>query len=158
VTPAAGDARAEIEALLPHRPPFLFVDRILERHERGLVAEWCVPMDADWFRGHYPGEPVLPGVLLCEHAFQCAALHVAERRSGAPASGIPILTRVREARFRRIVRPGETLATRVTLEEELGPALVFGARTSVGAAVAARLSFVLVSTGDLARAFAAEGT
>ena len=166
---SAPDARAEIEAALPHRPPFLFVDRVLERHERGLVAEWRVPADADWFRGHYPGEPVLPGVLLCEHAFQCAALHVAERRArvgraGGPAggatrqaaSGIPILTRIREARFRRIVRPGETLTTRVALEEELGPALVFGARAYVGPSLAARLSFVLASTGDLARAFAPE--
>jgi 3-hydroxyacyl-[acyl-carrier-protein] dehydratase len=153
-----GNARAEIEALLPHRPPFLFVDRILERVKRGLVAEWRVPPDADWFRGHYPGEPVLPGVLLCEHAFQTAALAIAlERGPETPARSLPVLTRIQEARFRRIVRPGETLATRVSLVEEVGPARVYSARSSVGAALAARLTFVLASTGEIARAFPAEG-
>ena len=52
--------RVGIEALLPHRPPFLFVDRVLSRDGDTLVAEWDVPRDLPAFTGHFPGEPVLP--------------------------------------------------------------------------------------------------
>jgi len=147
--------RTEIEAAIPHRAPFLFIDRILERHADGLAAEWRVPLEAEWFRGHYPGEPVLPGVLLCEHVFQCAALFVASFRGApGPEDGIPVLTRIADARFRRIVRPGETLRSRVTLTEQVGPAFVFQGRSAVDGAPAVRLEFVLASTGGLARGFA----
>ena len=53
--------RAEIEAAIPHRDPFLFLDTIVEHMDDGLTASWRVPADADWFRGHYPGQPVTPG-------------------------------------------------------------------------------------------------
>ena len=71
-------ARAEIEARIPHRDPFLLVDRILERDERAIRTEWTVPPDADFFRGHYPGEPLLPGVLATEFVVQSGALLVCE--------------------------------------------------------------------------------
>ena len=113
--------RAQIEELLPHRDPFLFVDAVSGRGEDWLTARWTVPADADWFRGHYPGNPILPGVLITEHALQCGALLAAGRLGEAPAV-VPVLTRLSDARFKRVVRPGETLETRVTLEEVLANA------------------------------------
>ena len=86
------NARAEIEAAIPHRDPFLFVDRILDRTATTLLSEWTIPEDAAWFRGHYPGEPVMPGVLLSEHVFQTAAVLVSETLGGfSPEDGIPVL-------------------------------------------------------------------
>ena len=69
-------SRAEIEAAIPHREPFLFLDRIVERSVEGLVSSWRVPADASWFEGHYPGEPVTPGGIISEHVFQSAAVFV----------------------------------------------------------------------------------
>ena len=71
---ACSPERAAIEALLPHRDPFLLVDRIADRGEDWIETEWHVAEDLDVFRGHYPGNPILPGVLISEHCFQSAAL------------------------------------------------------------------------------------
>ncbi len=117
------EARADVEAAIPHRDPFLFVDRIVEEDEDSLTAEWCVPADADWFRGHYPGQPILPGVLISEHVFQAAAVLVSHHLGGLDANGgVPVLSRIESARFRRMVEPGATLRTRVQVEERVGAA------------------------------------
>ncbi len=146
--------RLDVESAIPHRAPFLFVDRVVARFKDGLSAEWRVPVDADFFRGHYPLEPVLPGVILCEHVFQCAAVFVSERIGGfAAQDGIPVLARIEQARFRRIVRPGETIETRVELLECIGPAHVFQGQSAVAGERALRLGFVLAGTGALERAF-----
>jgi 3-hydroxyacyl-[acyl-carrier-protein] dehydratase len=143
--------RAAIEARLPHRPPFLFVDRVvalaLDATPPALTAEWRVPADADFFRGHYPGNPVTPGVILCEHAFQSAALLLAERgvAFGATA-GVPVLARIEKARFRRIVRPDETVVTEIRLTESVGPAAHLAARVTVAGATALELACVLMRT------------
>jgi 3-hydroxyacyl-[acyl-carrier-protein] dehydratase len=113
----------EIEAAIPHRPPFLFVDRIVESSEEELVAEWTPPADAEWFTGHYPGRPIVPGVLLSEHVFQTAAILVSRLLGGLDAGDlVPVLTKIEEARFRRVVRPGETLICRVKIGERVGAA------------------------------------
>ncbi len=129
--------RAAIEARLPHRAPFLFLDRAwlepAEAPRPALVAEWRVPESADFFRGHYPGNPLTPGVILCEHAFQAAAVLLGERgTSFGAARDVPVLARIEKAKFRRIVRPGETVRTRVELVETVGPAAYLEARAAVG--------------------------
>ena len=145
--------RAEIEARIPHRDPFLFVDRAwLGRSDAGeadapaatLTAEWRVPETADFFRGHYPGNPITPGVILCEHAFQAAAVLLCERGARFGASGdVPVLARIEKARFRRMVRPGETLRTAVELVDTVGPASYLAARSTVDGAPALEMRCVL---------------
>ena len=103
------DPRAAVLAALPHRPPFLFVDRIVERSDARIVTEWDVPRDLPVFQGHFPGQPVLPGVISSEFCFQSAAiLFSGEPSAGASSVGLPVLTRIADARFRRVVAPGET--------------------------------------------------
>ena len=149
VPPAAMDRRA-VEAVLPHREPFLFVDAVTDAGEDWIETRWRVPEDADFFRGHYPDEPVLPGVILSEHVFQTGAL-LAARLLGpgdgreSAEEGIPVLTRIEGARFRRIVRPGEELATRVRLEERAGPAFRMSGEVRCGAARVLRLSLIHIS-------------
>ncbi len=59
----------EILARIPHRPPFLWLDRVLELGEERIRVEKTIPADLDLFRGHYPGHPIMSGVLLCEAVF-----------------------------------------------------------------------------------------
>ena len=156
--PLQGDRRA-IEALLPHRDPFLFLDAFERTGDAELVCRWTVPVAADWFRGHYPGEPVLPGVLICEHGLQGAAVLVALLLGGfAAADGVPVVTRIENARFRRIVKPGEALETRVQLIERIGPAFRLSANVRCAGARVAELACILTAAGALARATGGEAT
>jgi 3-hydroxyacyl-[acyl-carrier-protein] dehydratase len=136
----------EILALIPHRPPFLFVDAIAARGERWIETTWLARADLELFRGHYPGEPLLPGVLICEHAIQSGALLLALEGAAAKAAGVPVLTRIGDARFRRAVRPGESLSTRVEREESAGNARRLVAQVRVGQAKVARIEFTVAQT------------
>jgi len=139
--------RTGIEGLIPHRPPFLFLDRVVERDDLELVAEWRVPETADWFRGHYPGNPVTPGVILCEHVMQTAAVLLAVRGvSFAPEDGTPVLARIEKAKFKRMVRPGEVLTTRAALKEQVAEAYFMEGKAAVGGEPALELRFTLTRT------------
>jgi 3-hydroxyacyl-[acyl-carrier-protein] dehydratase len=136
--------RNAIEALIPHRAPFLFVDRVVEHSSDSILTEWRVDADAFFFRGHYPGFPLLPGVLLCEGAVQAGALLAAlEPRDAANEGKVPVLVKLGEARFRRMVRPGETLAFQVSVDERIGPARVMTARVTSASKNVARLQFTV---------------
>ncbi len=109
-----------ISDLIPHRPPFLWVDKILKSDETSILAEKFVPKDLDVFKGHYPEHPILPGVLLCEALFQSGALLISLllRDSNTTAAGVPVITRVENAKFKRPVGPGDTIQMLVTLKEK----------------------------------------
>ncbi len=109
-----------ISDLIPHRPPFLWVDKILQSNETSILAEKFIPQDLDVFKGHYPEHPILPGVLLCEALFQSGALLISLllRESDTTAAGVPVITRVENAKFKRPVGPGDTIQMLVTLKEK----------------------------------------
>ena len=103
-----------IEALLPHRDPFLWVSRILECEPGvSVVAELDVDPDLPLFQGHFPGHPVLPGVIIMEALAQCASIAVLQ----APElrGNIGFLTGIDAAKFRRQVAPGDTVTLRATI-------------------------------------------
>src|SRR5262245_28235893 len=102
MTPAA------VLAAMPHRPPFRFVDEIVELDDEHIVAAYRFPADADFYRGHFPGNPITPGVLLLEAMAQAGVVAhgiYLLGRSGDPT----LLTLFTEARveFTGIVRPGQ---------------------------------------------------
>ena len=103
-----------IKKLLPHRYPFLLVDRITElvRRER-VVGIKQVSINEPYFQGHFPGAPVMPGVLVIEAMAQCGALLVL-REVEDRADKLVLFTGIKEARFRRPVVPGDTLVLEVT--------------------------------------------
>jgi 3-hydroxyacyl-[acyl-carrier-protein] dehydratase len=143
----------EIRAVIPHREPFLFVDRVVERGQGRLTTEWTVPPDSDFLRGHYPGRPIVPGVLICESAFQAGALLCAQEAGEDPPVGaVPVLARIGDARFKRMVAPGETLRCEVALEERLGAARYLSAKTTCAGKLVLRVQFVVSLTASGAEA------
>jgi len=106
---------------IPHRPPFLFVDEIVSESAQGLVARRTFRTDEDFYRGHYPGAPITPGVLLCEAVFQTGGLFMARTMAGQGSpTGVPLLAKIGDVRFRNSVYPGETITIEVKLKESLG--------------------------------------
>ena len=107
------DARA-IQELLPHRYPFLLVDRIIELVPRErIVGIKQVTMGEPFFQGHFPGAPVMPGVLVVEALAQVGAV-LALREIEDRDKKLVLFTGIKEARFRRPVVPGDTLYLEVT--------------------------------------------
>ena len=113
----------EIHRRIPHRNPFLFIDEIVEVSENGAVARLTVSPELPFFEGHYPGNPIMPGVLLCESVFQTGAIYLAEKL-GSDALNVdkvtPVLSRIRDARFKRMVLPGDTIEVTVKEKDQIG--------------------------------------
>jgi 3-hydroxyacyl-[acyl-carrier-protein] dehydratase len=132
-------SQAEIEAAIPHRPPFLLIDEIVEQTDNRIVCRKTFSGDEYFFAGHYPGFPITPGVLLCEAAMQAGAVLLSSR---VPAgAGVPVATRMNDVRFKRPVRPGETIELEVDFVERLADAFFLKAKVTCGGKVAARFEF-----------------
>jgi 3-hydroxyacyl-[acyl-carrier-protein] dehydratase len=142
---------AQIMALIPHRWPFLLVDRIVEYEpaEKRIVGIKAVTATEWFFQGHFPGLPVMPGVIQVEALAQTMAVYVARQ----PGFGdrIGLFAGIEECRFKRIVQPGDRLTLEVTMEK-------LGRRFGRGRAVAtvdgevaceALLSFIIPNEGVL---------
>ena len=100
--------------VLPHRPPFLFVDEVVDlQHGQSATGIWRLTGDEWFFSGHFPGRPTLPGVLMCEAIAQMGAYVVLSDEK--MAGKLPLFGGLDGARFRRQVGPGDTLTLEVTL-------------------------------------------
>jgi 3-hydroxyacyl-[acyl-carrier-protein] dehydratase len=129
--------RAAIEAILPHREPFLMIDEVLELEpgER-VVARKRVREDEWYLRGHFPGRPVMPGVLIVEAMAQTGAVAVLSEEENR--GRLALFAGIDDTRFKRIVEPGDELELECTLEQVRGPVGKGKARATVDGQLAAR--------------------
>jgi 3-hydroxyacyl-[acyl-carrier-protein] dehydratase len=133
---------------LPHRPPFLFITELTGVEPgQSATGSWRLTGDEDFFAGHFPGRPTLPGVLMVEALAQLGGVAVlADPRF---AGKLPLFGGIEKARFRRQVLPGERLDLEVTLGRMSARAGRGSGRAMVGGELAcqADLLFVLVDSG-----------
>lgn len=111
-----------VTELIPHRPPFLFVDEIVSTTPESLTAKRTWREEEDFYKGHYPGAPITPGVLLCEAVFQTGALFLSReaKASGAElGEGVPLLAKISDVRFRSPVYPGDQVVIEVKRKDQM---------------------------------------
>lgn len=106
----------EIKKILPHRYPFLLVDRVLEQGEDSIKALKNVTANEEFFNGHFPGQPIMPGVLQVEALAQAGAIMLMTQKVDDPGDSLMVFTGINKCKFRRQVVPGDQLI----LEVELG--------------------------------------
>ncbi|OHB73411.1 MAG: beta-hydroxyacyl-ACP dehydratase [Planctomycetes bacterium RBG_13_63_9] len=138
-------SRQRIYDAIPHRDPFLFVDEIVEWTDSRIECTKAFTGEEAFFSGHYPDYPLVPGVLLCEAAMQCGAIllsrHLAPKEPADAGGKVPVATRMGDVRFKRMVRPGETIRMEVELTEQLANAFFLKAKVTVDGKVAVRFEF-----------------
>lgn len=134
--PVAPFGRDVIEQLIPHRPPFLLVDEIVELVPgTRVVGRRQIRPDDWWFAGHFPARPVMPGVLTVEAIAQAGA--VAVLAAEANRGKIPFFAGIDDCRFKRVVEPGDVLTLECEFVRVRGPIAKGQGRASVGDEVAA---------------------
>ena len=129
--------RAAIEEILPHREPFLLIDEVLELEPGHRVVARKRVRDDEWYlAGHFPGRPVMPGVLIVEAMAQTGAVAVLAEEENR--GRIALFAGIDDTRFKRIVEPGDELVLECTLETVRGPIGKGRARATVDGQLAAR--------------------
>ncbi|HZR94770.1 MAG TPA: 3-hydroxyacyl-ACP dehydratase FabZ [Gaiellaceae bacterium] len=141
-SPAAPFGRDVIESLIPHRPPFLLVDEIVELVPgRRVVGRREIRADDWWFAGHFPERPVMPGVLTIEAIAQAGAVAVLadEQNRGK----IPFFAGIDGCRFKRVVEPGDILTLECEFSRVRGPVAKGEGRATVDGEVAAEATLTV---------------
>ena len=129
--------RREIEQILPHRDPFLLLDEVLELEPGSrVVAQREVRAEDPWFAGHFPGRPVMPGVLIVEAMAQTGAIAVLVQEENR--GKIAFFAGIDDCRFKRIVEPGDVLTLTCEIDTVRGPIGRGKATAHVGDELAAR--------------------
>lgn len=138
--------REEIQKILPHRDPMLLVDEISMDGEY-VLAKYLVRGDEFFLKGHFPGHPVVPGVILCEIMGQSCALLVQELLHGRT----PMYTGLDSVRFKKSVIPGDTVNVKARIESSRGMLLVVNAEASVNGQICAKgkLTFIMIDNDKL---------
>ncbi|MBR4834553.1 MAG: beta-hydroxyacyl-ACP dehydratase [Thermoguttaceae bacterium] len=152
-------SKEAILAAIPHRPPFLFVDEIREWSDEEIVCAYRFKEDEFFFAGHYPGAPIVPGVVLCEAAMQAGAIFTSrliakqeaenaenggDGQTGEPGGELkPVVGRINDVKFKRIVRPGETVELRVSFKEKMAAAYFLRAKVYCEGKLAVSFEFAV---------------
>ena len=118
---------------MPQRAPFLFVDRVVVVTDNRIQTERQIKVDEPFFAGHFPGRPIMPGVLICEAVFQSRSSLMSNRAgTTSDAGSIPLITRISNVKLKRVVLPGDLMEVEVKLKEVLGQATYMSGKVKVG--------------------------
>ena len=134
-------SRAAIEAAIPHREPFLLLDEIVEQSDDTIVCRKTFKPNEWFFRGHYPDFPIVPGVLLCEACMQAGAVLLSKIVDAS--SGVPVATRANDVKFKKMIRPGDTVEIEAKLKERLADAFFLTGKVTCDGQLACRLDFAV---------------
>lgn len=131
---------SEIEQRIPHRPPMRLLDEIVSQDESTIVCRKTFHEDDFFVQGHFPDYPIVPGVIQCECCLQAGAILLSGQ---TPSEGnfVPVATRMDSVKFKRMVRPGDTVEIHVTLNEKLSNAFFLTGKMTLGGKLTARLDF-----------------
>jgi 3-hydroxyacyl-[acyl-carrier-protein] dehydratase len=132
----------QILQLIPHRPPMLLIDEIVEFGEKSIVCRKGFREDEFFVQGHYPGFALVPGVILLEACCQTGAVLVAKTLQESPDGKVPVLTRVDNAKFKQMVRPGDTVVLEAEIVEMISQAIYLKGRVKLRDKLAVTFDFV----------------
>ncbi|SVC15989.1 uncharacterized protein METZ01_LOCUS268843 [marine metagenome] len=134
---------------MPQREPFLFVDRVVSITENNIKTEKHVKADEPFFSGHFPGRPIMPGVLVCEAVFQSSSI-LMSKRAGTPSNDerMPLITRISNVKLKRVVLPGDIMEVEVKLKEILGQAAYMSGKVKVEGKTALTVEFTAMLVAE----------
>jgi 3-hydroxyacyl-[acyl-carrier-protein] dehydratase len=124
---------------IPHRPPMLLVDEVVEQNATKIHCRKTFRAEEYFLQGHFPNFPLVPGVILCECALQSGAILLADKVP--EGNKVPVATRLDGVKFKQMVRPGDTIDIEVTLTEVVSTAYFMTGKVTVAGKLAARLDF-----------------
>ena len=130
------------------------MDQIIDITKIKITTEKRVKSNESFFKGHYPGNPIMPGVLVCEAVFQSGAILVSSTQKKSSTSeidskGVPVLTRIKDVKFKNMVRPDDLLRIQVELAEKIGGAYFMKGVARVDGKVAVRVEFAVALINNL---------
>ena len=131
---------SEIEEIIPHRPPMLLLDEIVSRDENRIVCRKTFHEDDFFVQGHFPNYPLVPGVIQCECCLQAGAILLAQHTPDGD-DVVPVATRLDNVKFKRMVRPGDTVEIQVTLDDRVSSAYFLTGKMLLDGKLTARLNF-----------------
>lgn len=136
---------AEIEQMIPHRAPMLLIDEVVELTSTTIHARKTFSADDYFVQGHFPGLPLVPGVIQCECCLQAGAILLAQQTSGTDEF-VPVATRMDSVKFKNMVRPGDAVEIHVTLKERLANAFFMTGKMLLNGKTTTRLEFACSMT------------
>jgi 3-hydroxyacyl-[acyl-carrier-protein] dehydratase len=117
------------------------VDEIISETESSIVCRKTFRADEFFFQGHFPGSPIVPGVIQCECCLQAGAVLLAARAASMGGDVVPVATRMDAVKFKKMIRPGDTVEIEATLNEQVSSAYYMTGKLTVGGKLATRLDF-----------------
>lgn len=136
--------RSAIEAVIPHRKPMLLVDEVVSQSDSKIHCRKTFSSNDFFVQGHFPNYPLVPGVILCECALQSGAILLASKVTNA--ASVPVATRLDGVKFKKMVRPGDTIDVEITLNDFVSSAYFMTGKITVDGKLAARLDFACTVT------------
>ena len=139
MTPSSETSLAAIHQAIPHRAPMLLVDQVVEQTEKTILCRKTFSPSDFFVQGHFPNYTLVPGVILCECCLQSGAILLSQF---TPKEGaVPVATRLDNVKFKRMVRPGDTIQMEITLNDVVSTAYFMTGKVTVDGKLAARLHF-----------------
>jgi 3-hydroxyacyl-[acyl-carrier-protein] dehydratase len=130
----------QIQKVIPHRKPMLLVDEVVEQTDKIIVCRKTFSSDEFFLQGHFPNFPLVPGVILCECCLQSGAILLSQF-TPQDGSVVPVATRLDGVKFKKMVRPGDTVTIEVSLNDVVSSAYFMTGKVTVDGKLAARLDF-----------------